>query len=176
MPPLVNAPAAAGKPRNSRRPTHGLILDLRRGGRPDGEVRVEARREQIADDADLEAGRRNEREVPRPRLGDRLVEPAPRVLEHLEHVGRPVGKRCIEQLLEAVVDRRLELARVVEAPPAAEDDVDGAVERLLTGDVEAKAHGGRIGQPGAHERLSTLRAAQAVIAATRSTTSWHHAG
>ena len=36
-------------------PADGLVLDLRRGGGPDGEVRVEARGEQVADDADLEA-------------------------------------------------------------------------------------------------------------------------
>ena len=146
-----------GEAEELRDPAHRLIFHLRRGRRPDGEVRVEARGEQIADDADLEAGRRDEGEVPRARLGDRLIERAAGVLEHLEHVGRPVGQGGLEQLLEAIVDWRLDLARMVEAPPAAEHDVGGALERLLTGDVEAKAHGGRIGATGAPGRPGRAR-------------------
>ena len=89
VPPLVKAPAAAGKADELGDPADGLVLDLGGGGRPDGEVRVEARGEQIADDADLEARRGDEREVARARLGDRLVEAAACVLEHLERTGRP---------------------------------------------------------------------------------------
>ena len=136
----MNAPPCGGEADELRHPADRLILDLGRGRRPHGEVDVEAGGEQIAEHADLEAGRADEREVARPRLGERLVEHPARVLEHLERARRRLGQRGLEQHLEAVVDRRLVRAGVVEARPALGDDLGRALERLLTGDVEAKAH------------------------------------
>ena len=93
VPPLVKAPAAAGKADELRDPANGLILDLGRRGRPHGQIRVEARREQVAEHADLEPGRGDEREVARTGLGDRLVERPAGVLEHLEDGRRRLGQR-----------------------------------------------------------------------------------
>ena len=143
-------------------PADGLILDLRRRGRPDGEVRVEARGEEIAEHADLEARRADEGEVARAGLGDRLVERPPRVVEDLERPCRELGQRRLEQRPEPVVDRRLRQARVVEAAPPCDDDLGGTFERLLARDVEAKAHEGRIGVTSS--------------VATRSITARHQAG
>jgi hypothetical protein len=103
-------------------PADGLLLDLGRGAGPDREVDVEARREQVADDADLEPGRADEGEEPGPRLRDRDVEDARRVVERRERaraVGREPGP---EERLEAIVDPRLAGPGPVEAPPGLGDD------------------------------------------------------
>ena len=84
VPPLVNAPPCGREPDELGHPADRLILDLRGGRRPDREVGVEARGEEVAEHADLEARRADEGEVARARLGDRLVERPARILEHLE--------------------------------------------------------------------------------------------
>ena len=83
-------------------------------------------------------GRGDEGEVARARLGDRLVERPARVLEHLEHAGRRLGQRRLEQLLEPVVDRRLDRPRLVEAAPA--------LRRRSRRRARAPARGGRRGE------------------------------
>ena len=128
-----------------RHPAHRLVLDLRGRGRPDREVGVEARGEEIAEHADLEPGGGDEGEEAGADLGDRLVERPAGILEHLEHARRRLRQRRLEQRLEPIVDRRLARARVVEAPPCLGDDLGGALERLLARDVEAEAHAGRLG-------------------------------
>ena len=88
-------------------PADRLLLDLGRRSGPDREVRVEARREQIAEHANLEPGRGNEREVARTRLCDRLVQSPACVLEHLQHGRGRLGQRRGEQRSQVRPDRRL---------------------------------------------------------------------
>ena len=65
-------------------PVDRLPLDLGRCRGPGGEIRVEAGRERVADDRDLERRRADEREESRTRLGQRLVERERCVVEHVE--------------------------------------------------------------------------------------------
>ncbi len=85
VPPLVNAPVEDGNPTNSADPTHGLVLDLGRRPRIDGEVDVVGVGQQVAERADLEPARTDEREVARTSLRDRLVQHARGVIERLVH-------------------------------------------------------------------------------------------
>ena len=142
-------PGRGREPDELADPAHGLVLDLGRGARPDREVDVEARCEQVADDADLEPRRADEREEPRPGLRDRHVEDARRVVEGRQGA-RPVsGERGPEERLEAVVDPGLAGARLVEAPPRVRDDRRGVAQRLVAGRVEAERRdvGGRAHRP-----------------------------
>src|SRR6185503_15771903 len=71
----------SGKADELAHPADGLLLHLRRGAGPQRKVDVEAGREQVAEDADLETRRADEGEEPRPRLRERRVEDPGGVLE-----------------------------------------------------------------------------------------------
>ena len=74
VPPLVNAPAAGGIADQLADPSHRLLLDLRGRSGVHRQIGIEARCQRVADHADLEPRRADEREVPRARLGDALVQ------------------------------------------------------------------------------------------------------
>ena len=163
VPPLVNAPAAAGKPTNSatQRTAWSSISVAAAAHTARFASKQDASRSPMH--ADLEPGGGDEREESRPGLGDRLVKPAAGVFEHLEHAGRRFGQRRREQLLEPVVDRRLRRAGVIEAAPALGDDLGRALESLLTRDVEAKAHEGRIGISATRRSSAVTEAGMSLI-------------
>ena len=152
-------PAARERPGRGREadeladPADGLILDLRRGARPDREVDVEARREQVAEDADLEPRRADEREEARPGLRDRDVEHARRVVERRQGARALLRERGAEERLEALVDLGLARARLVEAPPRIRDDRRGA----RRAPPRARRRGGATGSS---EALLTARSSQ----------------
>ena len=143
-------PGGGGEPDELAHPADRLVLHLGRRPCPDGEVDVEARREQVAQHADLEAGRADEGEEPRARLGDRHVEQLCSVVERGERA-RPVpGERRAEQCVEPLVDVRLAGPCAVEALPRARDDRRRALQRLLAAGVEAERR--KLGR-GAHRRV-----------------------
>ena len=78
-------------------PAHGLVLDLRRGTGPDREVGVEAGGEEVAEHADLEAGRAHEGEEARTRLRDRDVQDLRRVVERAERARSLLGQGRAEE-------------------------------------------------------------------------------
>ena len=147
VPPLVNAPAAAGKADELRHPANGLVLDLGRGGRPHGQVRVEAGCEQVADARRSRA--RTRRRTRRIADGSgRSTRRAPRRAS--SSTSSTAGRRSRAAPAWSSALSRSSIggsvgAGVIEAAPAGGDDLGRAVERLLARDVEAKAHAGRIG-------------------------------
>jgi hypothetical protein len=64
-------------------PPDGLALDLGGGAGVDRQVDVVTGRKGVADGADLEPARADEREVPRPRLRDALVEDPSGIVQDL---------------------------------------------------------------------------------------------
>ena len=96
-PPLVKAPPAPRIPDELADPAKRLAFDFGGRSRVAGEIDVEARRQRIGENADLEARRADEREVARSGLCDRLVEDARRVVERVEGGRGLVRQRRREQ-------------------------------------------------------------------------------
>ena len=119
-------------------PAHRLVLDLRGRAGPHREIDVEARRQEVAEDADLETRRAHEREEARPGLGDRLVEQLRRVVERGEDARPLLGERRTQEGVEAAVEVRLARAGTVEAAPCPRHDRRRPLERLLARRVEAE--------------------------------------
>ena len=125
-----------GEPDELADPPDRLVLDLRRGPRIDRQVDVVRVCQQVRDRADLQSRRTDEREVPRPRLRDRLVQDARGVVECLVHrdgLGRQPG---LEEPPHALVERGLLGPVPVEAPPRLLHQPGRVREDLLARRVE----------------------------------------
>ena len=129
-----------------------------------------AGRERIAEHRDLEPRRGDEREVARPRLGERVVEHHRRLLERLQHGRRPEGDRGRERGAQRLVHGRLLRARLVEALPGPGDQIGRVRERLCARHIEPQrrfrfrhaAHGATIG-PVIPELTDAQREVQALV-------------
>ena len=117
-------------------PAHGLVLDLRGRARVDRQVDVVRVGQQVGDGADLQPRRADEREVPRTRLRDRLVEDARRVVERLVHRHGLARQSGAEEPAHALVERGLLRPVPVEAPPRLLHQLRRVREDLLARRVE----------------------------------------
>ena len=133
--------AAGGEADQLPHPAHRLVLDLAGGAGVDRHVGVEAGRQRVADDADLEPRGADEREVARPRLGDRLVEDPRSVVQHRRDSAGPSGSGACSIAPHAVVDRRLVGTGLVEAPPRLDDQRRRPLEHLLSGRLQMERRG-----------------------------------
>ena len=163
MPPLVNEPPWPGIADELAHPAERLALD--EGGRvgADREVDVVGRRQQVADDPDLEARAADEAEPARARLRGALVEHAPRIGEHALGGRGVLGQARHEHAARRVVDRRLVVARVVEARPGLLDEPAGMGQH-----VAARARRARAASPLQHRRCA--RPAIGIVGHVASTT------
>ena len=105
VPPLVKAPPPTGKPISS--PTQRTAcssISLARAG-VDGQVGVVAGGQCVGHHAHRQPRRPHEGEVPRPRLGDRLVQDAGGLGQHLGDRLGPVRQRLAQHAPHRLVDR-----------------------------------------------------------------------
>ena len=149
VPPLVNAPAAAGKPTNSL--THRTAWSSTSDAAPAHTARLTSKHEASrspstpisSPDEPTNAKKRGRG------WAIDIVEQLRRVVERRERARPALRERGAEQLVEPLVDVRLPGPRPVEALPRAGNDRRRALERLLAGGVEAER--GELGG-GAHRR------------------------
>jgi hypothetical protein len=118
-------------------PADRLMLHHRGGAGVDGQIDVVRLCQQIPDRPDLEARRPDEREVPRPGLGDRLVQDPRCIVERLVDGNRVLRKGAPDQLAYALVQRGLLWTEPVERPPRLRDQLRRMLQRLLARRVEA---------------------------------------
>jgi hypothetical protein len=114
------------------------VLDHGGGSRVHRQVDVVRLREQVAHGADLQPARPDEREVPGPRLRDRLVEDPRGIVERLVYRDGVFREGRPDQVLDALVERRLLGSEPVERPPRLRDELRRVLQRLLARRVEAQ--------------------------------------
>ena len=136
MPPLENVPGRDRVAEGLAEPLERLPLDEVGRAGDDGEVDVVAGGQRVAEHGDLEARRRDEREVARTRLRDRVVEHDGRLVERLQHGRRPERDRRRQRRAQRLVDGWLLGPRLIEALPGPGDQLGRVCERFCARHVQ----------------------------------------
>ena len=141
VPPLVNEPAAAGKPRKAA--SQSMACRSSWVARPgvEREVDVVRVREEVGEGAHLEPARADVGEVAGTRLGERGVEHVGGEVEVGDDVARALGQVLAQPGEELGGGQRLLLAGLVELAPGAGDEGGRVLERRLALVAEGEGTG-----------------------------------